>query len=118
MERNAALLDGQKMVPATQVSSIDPDLLENIVCLDEIEGFDDVDKVTDDNLEAWMKKSLVEAAKLTTIDYIASMVLRRIRTNMQEKDSSMRVSQLVSDYLTLIREQGWTLVKDQPKCFV
>jgi hypothetical protein len=43
------------------------------------------------------------------------MVLRKIRTNMQEKDSSMRVNQLVSDYLTLSREQGWTIVKDQPK---
>jgi hypothetical protein len=27
----------------------------------------------------------------------------------------MRVNQLVSDYPTLSREQGWTLVKDQPK---
>jgi hypothetical protein len=34
---------------------------------------------------------------------------------MQEKDSSMRINQLVSDYLTISREQGWTLVKDQPK---
>jgi hypothetical protein len=43
------------------------------------------------------------------------MVLRKLRMNMQEKVSSMRVNQLVSDYLTLSREQGWTLVKDQPK---
>jgi hypothetical protein len=62
-----------------------------------------------------MKKSLGEVAKLTTTDDIASMVLRKIRTNMQEKDSSMRVNQLVSDYLTLSREQGWTIVEDQPK---
>jgi hypothetical protein len=55
-ERNAVLPEGQKMVPATLVSCIDPDLLENLVCLDEIEGCNDVDKVTDDNLEAWMKK--------------------------------------------------------------
>jgi hypothetical protein len=34
---------------------------------------------------------------------------------MQEKDSTMRINQLVSDYLTLSPEQGWTLVKDQPK---
>jgi hypothetical protein len=34
---------------------------------------------------------------------------------MQEKDSTMRINQLVSDHLTLSREQGWTLVKDQPK---
>jgi hypothetical protein len=88
--RHAVLLDGQNMVPATLVSCIDPDLLENLVCLEEIEGCDDVDKVTDANLEAWIKKSLGEVAKLTTADDIASMVLRKIRTNMQEKDSSMR----------------------------
>jgi hypothetical protein len=51
------LPEGQKMIPATLVSCIDPDLLENLVCLEEIEGCDDVDKVTDGNLEAWMKKS-------------------------------------------------------------
>jgi hypothetical protein len=27
----------------------------------------------------------------------------------------MRVNQPISNYLTLSREQGWTLVKDQPK---
>jgi hypothetical protein len=100
MERNAVLLDGQKMVPTTLVSCIDPDLLENLVCLEDIEGCDDVDKITDKNLEAWTKKSLGEVAKLTTTEYIAAMVLRKIRTNMQENDSSMRVNQLVSDYLT------------------
>jgi hypothetical protein len=62
-----------------------------------------------------MKKSLGEVAKLTTTDDIAAMVLRKIRTNMHEKDSGMTVNQLVSDYLTLSREQGWTLLKDQPK---
>jgi hypothetical protein len=61
-----------------------------------------------------MKKSLGEVVKLTTTDDIASMVRRKLRTNMQEKDSSMRVNQLVSDYLTLSREEGWTLVKGQP----
>jgi hypothetical protein len=103
------------MIPAKLVSCIDPDLLENLVCLEEIEGCDDVDKVTDDNLEAWIKKSLGEVSKHTTTDDIAFMVLRKIRTNMQENDSSVRVNQLVSDYLTLSREQGWMLVKDQPK---
>jgi hypothetical protein len=34
---------------------------------------------------------------------------------MQEKDSTMHINQLVSDSLTLSREKGWTLVKDQPK---
>jgi hypothetical protein len=33
-ERNAELPEGQKMVPATLVSCIDPDILENLVCLE------------------------------------------------------------------------------------
>jgi hypothetical protein len=61
-----------------------------------------------------MKKSLGEIAKHTTADDIAVIVLRKIRTNMQEKDSSMRVNELVSDYLILSREQSCTIVKDQP----
>jgi hypothetical protein len=69
-------------------------------------------RVSHNNLEAWVQKSLGEVAKLTTTDDIASIVLRKLRTNMQEKDSSMSVNQLVSDNLTLSREQGWTLVKD------
>jgi hypothetical protein len=114
-ERNAALPVGQKMVPATLVSCIDPDLLENLLCLDEIEGRSEADEVIDADIEAWMKESLGEVSKLTTTDEIAAMVQRKVRTNMQEKDSSMRINQLVSDYLTLSREQGWKLVKDQPK---
>jgi hypothetical protein len=99
-ERNAVLL------PATLVSCINPDLLENRGCLEGIDGCNDVEKVTDDNLEAWMKKSIGEVTRLITTDDIASMVLRKIRTNMQEKGSSMRINQLVSDYFKLIRGQG------------
>jgi RNA-binding protein YlmH len=67
------------------------------------------------DIEAWMQKFLGGVAKLTTTDDIAAMVMSKVRTNMQERDSSMRINQLVSDYLTLSREQGWKLVKDQPK---
>jgi hypothetical protein len=57
-ERNSVFPEGQKMVPATLVSCIDPDLLENLVCLEEIEGRTDADEVVDADLDAWMKKSL------------------------------------------------------------
>jgi hypothetical protein len=114
-ERNSVLPEGQKMVPATPVSCIDPDLLENLVCLEVIEGRTDADEVVHTNRDAWTKKSLGEVAMVTTIDDIAAMAQRKVRKNMQEKDSTMRINQLVSDYLTHSREQGWTLVKDQPK---
>jgi hypothetical protein len=51
-ERYLVLPDGQKMVPATLVSRIDPDLLENIVCLEEIEGRTDADEEVDADLGA------------------------------------------------------------------
>jgi hypothetical protein len=40
-----------------------------------------------------MKKPLGEVAMLTTTDDIAAMVQRKVRTNMQEKDSTMRINQ-------------------------
>jgi hypothetical protein len=46
-ERNAVLLEGQKMIPASLVSCIDPDLLQNLVWKEKIEGCDDADNVTD-----------------------------------------------------------------------
>jgi hypothetical protein len=51
-ERNSVLPEGQKMVPATLVSCIDPDLLENLVSLEEIEGRTDADEVVDADLDA------------------------------------------------------------------
>jgi hypothetical protein len=102
-ERNAVLPEVQKMIPASLVSCIDPDLLQNLVWMEKIEGCDDVYKVTDANLEPWMKKSLGEVTNLTTTDNIASMVQRKLRTNMQEKGSSMRVNQPVSDFLAPAR---------------
>jgi hypothetical protein len=114
-DRNAVLQDGQKMVPATLVSCIDPDLLQNLVWMEKIEGCDDTDVVTDTHLDTWSKESPGEAATTTTTEDIAAMVLRKVRINLQEKDSGMRIDQLVSDYLTLSREQGWALIKMQPK---
>jgi hypothetical protein len=54
-EQKSVLPEGQKMVPATLVSCIDPDLLENLVCLEEIEDRTDADEVVDADLDAWMK---------------------------------------------------------------
>jgi hypothetical protein len=42
-EQNSVLPEGQKMVPATLVSCKHPDLLENLVCLEQIEGRTDAD---------------------------------------------------------------------------
>jgi hypothetical protein len=41
---------------------------------EEIEGRTDADEVVDTDLDAWMKKSLLEVAKITTNDDIAAMV--------------------------------------------
>jgi hypothetical protein len=43
---------------------------------------------------------------LTTTDDISAMVQRKVRTNMQEKESTMRINRLVLEYLTLSRDQG------------
>jgi hypothetical protein len=114
-ERNAVLPEGQKMIPATLVSCIDPDNLQNLVWMEKIEGCNDAENVTDTHLDTWIKESLGDTATTDTTEDIAAMVLRKVRINLQQKDCGMRIYQLVSDYLTLSREQGWTLIKKQPK---
>jgi hypothetical protein len=51
-ERNSVLHEGQKLITATLVSCIDPDLLENLVCLEEIEGLTDANEVVSTDPEA------------------------------------------------------------------
>jgi hypothetical protein len=98
------LPEGQNVIPSSLVSCIDPDLLQNLVWMEKIEGCDDADNVTDANLDTWIEESLVEAATTATTEDIAAVVLCKVRINLQEKDSGMRIDQLVSDYLTLSRE--------------
>jgi hypothetical protein len=52
----------------------------------------DADEVVETDLDAWMKKSLGEIAKITSTNDIAAIVQRKVRTIMQEKDSSMRIN--------------------------
>jgi hypothetical protein len=102
------------MIPASLVSCVDPDLLHNLFWMEKIEGSDVADDVTDTHLETWIKESLGVAATTATTEDIAAMVLRKARIKMREKDSGMRIDQVVSDYLMLSREQGWMLTKKQP----
>jgi hypothetical protein len=83
--------------------------------MEKIEGCDDADDVIETHVDTWIKQSLGEAATTATTEDIAAMVLCKVRINIQEKESGMRIGQLPSDYLTLSREQGWTLIKKQPK---
>jgi uncharacterized membrane-anchored protein YjiN (DUF445 family) len=79
-ERNAVLPEGQKMIPATLVSFIDPDLLQGLVWMEKIEGCDDADNVTDTHLNTWIKESLGEAATTATTEDIPAMVARFVST--------------------------------------
>jgi hypothetical protein len=83
------------MIPATLMSCIDPDLLQNLIWTEKIEGCDDADNVTDTHLDTWIKESLGEAATTATTADIAAMVLRKVRINLQEKYCGMRIDQLV-----------------------
>jgi hypothetical protein len=57
------------------VSCIDPDLLQNLVWMEKIEGCDDADDVTDTHLDTGIKESLEQEATTATSEDIAAMVL-------------------------------------------
>jgi hypothetical protein len=113
--RNATrCYQSQKMIAASLVSSIDPDLFQNLVWMEKIEGCDDADDVTDTRLDTWTKESLGEAATTATTEDVAAIVLRKVRINMQEKDSGMRIYQLMSDYLHITENKAGRLSRSDP----
>jgi hypothetical protein len=59
-ECNAVLSEGQNMIPASLMSYIDPDLLQNLVWMEKIEGCDDADNGKDAPLSSLLAHIRVE----------------------------------------------------------
>jgi hypothetical protein len=87
--------DGVNITPITVVASIDPELLENLKDLEEIDA-ESIDDSTDEdvmeNLEPTQERSASVAA-----EYIKAEVLAKVSFTMSEKDPALRVTKAVAD---------------------
>jgi hypothetical protein len=106
--------------PVSLSFSIDASLLASLVDLRQLgDEIDTVEKVTDNLLQCWLdancdiKKDGFSAAQVLTL------VSKRLRINMSEKDLEQRIVMLFTDYSSLLRMHGLSwLIKEHPKVAV
>jgi hypothetical protein len=83
------------------VASIDPDLLENLIDMEEIDA-ESVDDCTDESVTEYTESTQKRSASVTA-ECVNAEVLAKVSFTRSEKDSSQRVTYAVSDYYSLHR---------------
>jgi hypothetical protein len=122
--------DGVNVTSITMVASIDPELLENLINMEEIdaESVDDctdesvmaeidaesVDDCTDESVMEYLASTQERSASVTA-EYVKAEVLAKVTFAMSEKDPALRVMKAVVDYYALHRNLRLDSINGKPK---
>jgi hypothetical protein len=101
------------VTPITVVISIDPEVLENLIDLEEIDA-ESVDDFTDESVMEYLESTQERSASVTA-EYVKAEVLAKVSFNMSEKDPVPRVTKAVADYYSLHRNLRLDLINGKPK---
>jgi hypothetical protein len=93
--------DGVNFTPITVVASIDPELLENVIDMEEIDA-EPVHDCTDENLMEFLE-STQERDAFITAEFVKAEVLAKMTFEISEEDPDLRVIKAVADYYSLHR---------------
>jgi hypothetical protein len=88
--------DGVNVTLIRVVASIDPELLEILIDMDEIDP-ESVDDCTDESFMEYLGSTQERSASVTA-EYVKAEVLAKVSFTMSEKDPALRVSKAVADY--------------------
>jgi hypothetical protein len=105
--------DGVNVTPITVVASIDPELLENVIDMENIDA-DSVDDCTDESVMEFLE-SIQDRDASITAELVKAEVLAKVTFAMSEKDSALRVMKAVADYYSLHRNLGLDFINSKPK---
>jgi hypothetical protein len=98
-ENNKA--DGVKVTPITVVASIDPELLENLIDMENIDA-DSVYDCTDESVMEFLESTQKRDASVTA-EFVKAEVLAKVTFAMSEKDPALGVMKAAADYYSLHR---------------
>jgi hypothetical protein len=87
--------DGVNVTPITVVASIDPEILENLIDMEEIDA-KSVDYCTDENVMDFLESTQTRYASVTA-EFVKAEVLTQVTFAMSEKDPALRVMKAVAD---------------------
>jgi hypothetical protein len=95
------------------VASIDPDLLVNLIGMEEIDA-ESVDDCTDESVMEYLESTQERSASVTA-ECVKAEVLAKVSFKMSEKDPALRVTKAVADYCSLHMNLRLNFVNGKPK---
>jgi hypothetical protein len=104
---------GVNVTPITVVASIDPELLENLIDMEEIDA-ESADDCTDDIVMEYLESTQERSASVTA-EYVKAEVLAKVSFTMSDKDFVLRVTKAVADYYLLHRNLRLDFINGKPK---
>jgi hypothetical protein len=105
--------DGVNVTPITVVTSIDPELLENLIYMEEIDA-ESVEDCTDESVMEFLESTQERDASVTA-EFVKAEVLAKVTFAMSEKDPALRVMKAVADYHSLHRNLRLDYINGKPK---
>jgi hypothetical protein len=94
LEAQNSKADGVNVTPITVVASIDPELLENLTDMEEIDS-ESVDDCAGESVMEYLE-SMQEGSASVTAEYFKAEVLAKVSFAMSEKDPALRVTKAVT----------------------
>jgi hypothetical protein len=105
--------DGVNVTPNTVVASIDPELLENQIDMEEIDT-DSVEDCTDESVTEFLESTQERDASITA-ELVKVEVLAKVTFSMSGKDPALRILKAVADYNSLHRNLRLDFINGKPK---
>jgi hypothetical protein len=105
--------DGVNVTPITVVASIDPELLDNLIEMEEIDA-NSVDDCTDESVMEFLESTQERDASVAA-EFVKAEVLAKVKFAMPEKDPALCVMKAVADYYSLHRNLRLDFINDRPK---
>jgi hypothetical protein len=105
--------DGVNVTPITVVASIDPELLENLIDMEEIDA-ESVEDCTDESVMGFIESTQERDASVTA-EFVKAEVLAKVTFAMSEKDPVLRVMKAVAEYYSLHGNLRLDFINGKPK---
>jgi hypothetical protein len=105
--------DGFNVTPITVTASIDPELPENLIDMEEIDA-ESVEDCTNESLIEFLESTQERDASVTA-EFVKAEVLAKVTFAMSENDTALRFMKAVDDYYSLHRNLLLDFINGKPK---
>jgi hypothetical protein len=105
--------DGVNVTPITVVASIDPELLEDLIDMEEIDS-ESVEDSIDESMMEFLESTQERDASVTA-EFVKTEGLAKVKFAMSEKYPALRVMKAVADYYSLLRNLRLDFINRKPK---